>query len=381
MSERSTYRVAPVAWTVIAVEVLLLAGFLGLWWLLDRHEPSFRLERPHLLRYLPALSLLALVYLLDLYRRARALQRFADDRTRRSLVTGLSNRRSAARFLLIRHGLSFVLIAAAGPQFGSRMEEVKAEGIDVIVALDVSNSMECQDIRPNRMEASRRALSQLVDRLHGDRMGIVIFAGEAYVQLPLTADRSAAKLFINTIGPHMVPTQGTAIGRAIELAERGFDPNSSAGRAIIVITDGEDHEDDAEGAARTAAEAGTTVHAIGMGTAKGGPIPIRRGNSIQGYRKDRQGNTVVSRLDEGMLQRIAEAGGGIYVRANERSTGIDVVLEELRGMDRAETGSFKFTGHKDRFQYPLAAGLLLVFLGMLLGERSGRTYPLESIAT
>lgn len=380
MSKRSTYRLAPVAWTVITIEVLLVAMFVGLWWMLDRHEPSFRLERPNLLPYFPALALLAVVYLLDLYRRTRALARFADDRTRERLVSGLSNKRSAARFLLVRHGLSFILIAAAGPQFGSRMEEVKAEGIDVIVALDVSNSMECQDIRPSRMEASRRALAQLVDRLHGDRLGIVIFAGEAYVQLPLTADRSAAKLFINTIGPHMVPTQGTAIGRAIELAERGFDTNSSAGRAIIVITDGEDHEDDAEGAARAAAGKGTTVHTIGMGTVKGGPIPIRRGNSVQGYRKDRQGNTVVSRLDEAMLQRIAEAGTGIYLRANERSAGIDVVMEELRGLDTAETGSFKFTGHKDHFQYPLAAGMLLVLAGMLLGERSRRNEHLGTFA-
>ena len=230
--------------------------------------------------------------------------------------------------------------------------------------------MICEDLKPNRIGAARLALERLIDRMHGDRLGIVVFAGEAFVQLPITTDRSAAKLFLSTIGTNSVSTQGTAIGTAIELAARGFDTESAAGKGIIVITDGENHEDDAEGAARTAHEAGIVVHTIGMGTPQGGPIPVRRNGQLTGFRKDRGGSTVVSRLDENMLQRIADAGGGSYIRATDRSTGMEELAEELRTMDRTETGSYRFTAHADQFQYPLGLGMILLLIGMTFGERT-----------
>ncbi len=294
------------------------------------------------------------------------------------MVPGNSSVRVLLRFLLFRHGLSFLVVAAAGPQFGTKYEEVKSEGIDLVVAMDVSNSMDCEDLRPSRMEAARRALSQLIDKMRGDRLGIVVFAGEAFVQLPITNDRSAAKLFLGTVGTNSVGTQGTAIGAAIELARESFDMDTPGSKAVIVITDGENHEDDAEGAAREAAAAGIVVHTVGMGTPEGGPLPVKRNGQVVGFRKDGSGNTVVSRLNEPMLQRISAEGNGAYVRATAASTGIEALVADLRNMDTSEKGTFTFTAHEDQFQYPLGIGLCMILLALATGDRRHRRKMMEA---
>jgi Ca-activated chloride channel homolog len=382
MSTAGKYPLGAMAVSAIVVEVLSAIVLIGAWWLMLREVPSFRLERPWMLWGLAGGAILTLIFILDIARRNRALGRFAAARTLPRMVTGLSPMRTTLRFLLLRHGLGLVVIAAAGPQFGTRVEEVKVEGIDVVVAIDVSNSMGCMDLKPDRMEVARRAMARLIDRLQGDRLGIVVFAGEAYVQLPITTDRAAAKLFLNTIGMHSVGTQGTAIGAAIDLARQSFDPEVGGGRAIIVITDGENHEDDAEGAARRAAEEGIIVHTVGMGTPQGGPMPVKRGNQVTGFRKDRNGNTVVTRLDEEMLRRIAAEGNGSYVRATERSSGLEEIVEELRSLEPgvASGAGYRFTAHEDQFQYPLAAGILLITLSLAFADR-GRSRPRWSIVT
>lgn len=331
---------------------------------------AFRFARPWLLWTLPATVLLTVLFLLDLARRNRALARFGDAGSLQRMVPRLSSARTVFKFLLYRHGLSFVLVALAGPQFGTRLEEVKAKGVDLVVALDVSNSMLCEDLAPSRMEVSRRALSQLIDQLHGDRLGIVVFAGDAYVQLPITADRSAARLFLGSIGPGMVGTQGTAIGKAIELARSSFSADDPTSKAIIVISDGENHEDDAESAARAAAEAGITVNTIGMGSPEGGPLPIKQNGAIVGYKKDKDGVTVVSKLDDAMLQRVAAAGKGQFARATATDTGIGAMLAALRQMDQTEIGSYRYAGHEDRFRLFLAIGCALIFASFMIGERA-----------
>ncbi|MEO8591631.1 MAG: VWA domain-containing protein [Flavobacteriales bacterium] len=369
MSAPGTYRLGATAVIVLAAEMLVWGVMLAGWWLLDSEVPAFRFEKPEMLWALLAGPVMVLLFLIDLGWRNRALSRFASHATLVRMVPGVSNWRVVLRFLLIRHGLAFVMIALAAPQYGTRIEEVKAEGIDLIVAVDVSNSMSCEDLKPSRMEAARRAMSQLIDQLHGDRLGIIVFAGDAFVQLPITVDRSAAKLFLSTIGMNSVGTQGTAIGAAIELAQESFDKESAASKAIIVITDGENHEDDALGAARKAAAEGIIVHTIGMGTIQGGPLPIRKNDQVTGFRKDRDGSTVVSRLDEDMLRRIAAEGNGVFVRATDNSSGITELVEQLKTLDKAEAGTYRYTAHEDQYQWPLGIGFLLLLLGMALGEQ------------
>jgi Ca-activated chloride channel family protein len=354
MSTRPTFRTLPITVVVLILELLAWALGITAWYLVDSKVPAFRLERPWVLWGLLAGPFMTALYLLDLLRRNRSVRRFADPSLAARVMSPVSSLRSAIRFLLTRHGLSFVVFALAGPQLGTRLEEVKARGVDVVVALDVSNSMLAEDLSPDRMEVARRALEQLIDRMKGDRLGIVVFAGTSYVQLPLTADRSAARLFLNSIGPDMISVQGTAIGDAIERSMRCFPEQGHAGRAIIVISDGESFEDDGEEAAKQAAEQGIVVHTIGMGSPAGSPIPERRNGERTGFKKDRQGQTVMTKLNEDMLERVAAAGGGAYVHATATDTGINALINDLRKMDQNEAGTYRYAGHEDRYQVVLA---------------------------
>jgi Ca-activated chloride channel homolog len=252
MSDKGTYRNGLIAAIVITLEVLAWAAGITFWLAADRYLPQFRTAHPEWRWALLIGPVLAFLFLLGLWKKNRALRRFSKQPMLGAMVTGVSGWRMTAEFLLVRHGLSFALFALMGPQMGTKLEEVKAKGVDVVVAVDVSNSMLAEDLRPNRMEVARRALTQLIDKMQGDRLGIVVFAGTAYTQLPITADRSAAKLFLATIGPGMVSTQGTAIGLAIEQARKSFQKDAAQGRAIIVISDGESFEDDGEAAAKAA---------------------------------------------------------------------------------------------------------------------------------
>lgn len=369
MSTRTTYRWGIALLALIAIEVIVLALFAIIWWLVEREMPAFRFQEPDMLWGLLAGPLLLLVLMIELAWRDRALRRFADTTTRARMVPGISTMRPVARFVALRMGLFFAVIALAVPQFGSHPEEVKSKGIDLVIAVDVSNSMDCEDLRPSRMGAAKRALEQLVDRLKGDRLGIVVFAGESFVQLPITEDRSAARMFIQTIGTGTVATQGTAIGAAIDLASQAFPKESASSKAIIIITDGENHEDDALEAAQRAAASKIVVHTIGMGTPQGGPIPVRRNGQLLGFRQDQEGNTVVSRLDEALLTRIAAAGSGLFVRSTTTSTGIIELVEQIKGMEGTENETIRYTAHDDRYQFPLAVALVLFLFYLLLGER------------
>ncbi len=369
MSARGTYQVGTVAGIVIAIELLAWAFGFTFWLVADRYLPQFRMAHPEWRWALLIGPVLTFFFILGLVLKNRALKRFSSQPLLPWMVPGVSSWRSALKFLLLRHGLSFALFALTGPQMGTKLEEVKARGVDVMVAIDVSNSMLAEDLRPSRMEVARRALTQLIEKMQGDRLGIVVFAGTAYTQLPITADRSAAKLFLNNIGPGMVSTQGTAIGAAIDQAKKSFQQDGPQGRAVIVISDGESFEDDGEAAAQAAAAEGIVVNTIGLGSTDGAPIPERSGNQVLGFKKDKDGQTVMTRLNEDMLRRIATAGKGEYVRATNSGTGIEPMLQRLRGMDQAETGTYKFAGHEERFQYFLAIACVLIFAGLFMGER------------
>jgi Ca-activated chloride channel homolog len=272
---------------------------------------------------------------------------------------------------LLMLALAFFIVGAARPQLGSKLKKIQREGVEIVIALDVSNSMLAEDIQPNRLERAKRAISRLVDRLNDDKIGLIVFAGEAYTQLPITTDYNSAKLFLEAVNTEIVPRQGTAIGAAINLALRSFTPGGIANKAIIIITDGENHEDDPVSAAQEAVKNGIVVHTIGMGLPQGSPIPVQRGGQTD-YMRDREGNVVITRLDEPMLEQIAAGGNGIYVRANNAQVGLNVLFDEINKLEKEEMDTLVYSEYEDQFQYFFAIGLLLLVLDFFIPERKNK---------
>jgi Ca-activated chloride channel family protein len=254
------------------------------------------------------------------------------------------------------------------------MEEVRREGVDIMIALDVSNSMKAQDIKPDRLSSAKQEIGRMIDKLQNDRIGLIVFAGDSYLQVPLTADYSSAKLLVSVVDVDFVPIQGTAIGSAIEKSMKAFVEGEKKHKVIVVITDGENHEDDAIAAAKEAASEGVVVHTIGMGSPDGAPIPVFDNGMQVGFKRDQEGNTVMTRLDEDGLEQIAAAGGGRYVRATNQQNELDAVLKDIQAMEKKEFGAKVFTEYEDRFQYFLAAGLFLLLVEFFTSERRNRWF-------
>ncbi len=299
------------------------------------------------------------------------MKKFGDPGLVGSLMPLFSAQRPVFKFILLLFSLIFIILALAGPRFGSRLEEVKREGVEIIIALDVSNSMLAEDISPNRLERSRMAVSRLISNLRNDRIGLIVFAGDAFVQVPITGDYTAARMLLENVSTDIVPVQGTAIVSAIDLAVRSFTPDSPAGRVLVIISDGEDHEDDPVKAAAIAREKGIIVHTIGIGRPEGAPIPVA-GNGGSRFLTDREGNTVITRLDEATLRRIASAGEGIYIRAGSSGTGLDIIFEEINKMEKAGFDEFAYTEFEERFHYMAAIAILLLIIDFIIPERKNK---------
>lgn len=329
----------------------------------------FRFEHTYILYLLALIPLLWLLYLFARNRRKKAIASFGDEALVEQLMPSVSKSRAAWKFFLSVLGLSALVLGVANPQIGSKYEEVKREGFELIIALDISNSMLAEDLQPNRLERAKQAISKLIDRLKSDKIGIVVFAGQAYVQLPLTTDYGAAKMFLSTVSTDIVPTQGTSVSSAIQLAVKSFGEMQDKNRAIIIISDGEDHEQGAVDAAKAAAELGITVHTIGVGSPDGVPIPFYVNGKKSGFRKDREGNTIVTKLNETGLQEVASAGKGAYIKGNNLSTALKTLLDEINKMEKKEFESKMFTAYEDRFQYLLFAALLFILTELLFPER------------
>jgi Ca-activated chloride channel family protein len=325
--------------------------------------------------YLYALALVPLLVLLFLWAwrmKVRSLERFGNPATLRLLVPEAGKYKYGVKFALLVAGLSFVILALANPEIGSKLEEVKREGVDVMICLDVSNSMKAEDIKPNRLESAKQEISRLLDQLQNDRIGLIVFAGDSYMQLPLTIDYSAARLIMSTIDVDVVPVPGTAIGSAIRLAQKSFGTGEKKYKVIVLITDGENHEDDAVAAAKEAAGEGVVIHTIGMGSPEGAPIPVYQNSAVVGYKKDGEGNAVVTKLDEEALRQIAEAGNGIFVRATNQQNELGVVFKQVQSMEKKEFGAKMFTEYEDRFQYFLCAAILFLVCEFLISERRNK---------
>lgn len=331
----------------------------------------FRFENSEYLWGLLIIPLLTFFFVWSRIARKKALRRFGNEEIMNYLMPFASKNRPVFKFLILMLALAFIITGIARPQYGSKLKKIKREGIELVIALDVSNSMLAEDIQPNRLDRAKLAISRLVDKLKDDKIGLIVFAGDAYTQLPITADYNSAKLFLNSVNTQIVPKQGTAIGASINLATRSFTPNSKANKAIIVITDGENHEDDAVSAAKSAVENGIVVHTIGMGLPQGSPIPVLR-NGQKEYLKDNQGNVVVTKLNETMLEQIATAGNGVYVRANNAQVGLNTLFDEINKLEKTEMESLVYSDYEDQFQYFFAIGLILILLEFVILERKNK---------
>lgn len=328
----------------------------------------FRFAHPHMLWLLWAIPLLVVIFLLALRLRKRRLARFGSLTTLDELMPEVSNGRVFLKFLLFVSAIFFLILAAARPQFGSKLLEEKSEGIEMMLVVDVSNSMLAEDFAPNRLERTKYAINKLFEGMKQDRVGLVVFAGEPKVQLPITSDYRMAKAFAQKIDPTLVSVQGTAVGKALEQALLSFSGETVEegrhSRVIILITDGENHEDDAIAVAERAAEMGIRIYTIGIGTPEGAPISIG-GDFI----RDEKGEMVVSKLNEEMLQQIAEITDGLYVRSSLQSIGLEEIVQSIEAMEKTELSTVRFEEYNEQYPLLVAIALVLLLLEFLLLDR------------
>lgn len=313
------------------------------------------------------IPLLFLAYGAYLRIRKTRIAKLGDSTLVNNLMPSASTGKGWLKISLLAAAWFFFTLGLARPQLGARLKDHQSQGIEVMVALDVSNSMLAEDYSPNRLERSKLALSRLVDRLQGDRLGLLVFAGESFIQLPITADYVSAKIFLNTISTESVPVQGTALAEAITTSARSFSNQSDRSRAIILITDGEDHEGDVIQAAREVSQAGIRIYCIGVGSPQGKPIP-KDGDLI----KDSEGNIVVSRLDEAVLQEIANIGNGKYVRAGNSEFGLNPIIDDLRTLDKEEFQSLVFEDFDEQYMYLFGIALFFLILETLIGDSKSK---------
>jgi Ca-activated chloride channel family protein len=328
-----------------------------------------RFAHPEYLYLLVILPLVFGVFLLALRLRQNALKRFGAPSVLQRLTEGASAAKPIVRVVLILSALALLVVGLANPQIGTRLEEVKQEGVDLFIALDVSLSMKAEDIKPNRLEKSKLEIRNLIDRLAGDRVGLIVFAGDAYTQFPLTTDYSAANLFLDVVDVDAVPNPGTNIGAAITRALESFDLKETTTKVVVIITDGESTEGNAFEAADEAAQKGVLLYTIGLGSPSGAPIPVYGAGGQMDFKRDRMGNVVVSKLDESSLERIATTGNGKYFRGTTAQDELDEIYRAINALQKKEFGVKQFTDFEDRFQFFLAAALILLMMEVLLSEK------------
>lgn len=343
-------------------------------------------EHPILLYLLLIIPALLVLYIYIRIRRRKRALAFAESSMYNHLTPDVSNIKSHTKFGILLAALALLIIALANPQMGSKMVKGERAGIDVAIALDISNSMLAEDVQPNRLERAKKSVSDLIAQFTNDRVALIIFAGKAYTQLPLTSDYGAAKMFLDAVSTDMIEYQGTAIGEAIAKCMETFgygnedipwEKNKS--RTIIIISDGEDHEDNAVEMAKMAYAEGIVVNTIGMGTPNGVPIPQYSRGTRLGYKKDRDGNPVTTRLNEQMLQQIAQAGNGTFVPANNITAGIEEIMDRISKLDKKNYGEQMFSEYESKFQYPLIFAILLIIIDLLIFERRNKVLNYKNI--
>lgn len=326
----------------------------------------FRFQNPQYLWFLLVILALAMIFAIAEIIRKKKLKKIGDLELVGLLVPETSLGRRITKLILLCCALACIIIGLARPQFGSKLSEVTLKGVEIVTALDVSNSMMAEDVKPNRLGNAKMFIERILGKLNGNRLGMVIFAGDAFVQMPITTDVRSARLYLSTTSTDDISVQGTDLAKALTLAARSFSRDEEASKVIILMTDGENHEEDAVEVAKTLNEQGIIVMTVGFGSTSGVPIPNKNG---RGYMKDKAGNTVMTKLDEKTLIDIANTTGGIYVRASNSSSASDAILSELDDLQKSETTKQIYSEYDEKFQYFIFAALFFLFIEVILLER------------
>lgn len=323
----------------------------------------FRFANPNALYLYILLVVIVGIYLVASRRRKRELDRYGSSELLAALMPEVSPLRPALKFWLTFVALCLMVLVLARPQFGSKMETIKRQGVETVIALDISNSMLAEDVAPSRLEKSKNVVSKLVDSFTDDKIGLIVFAGEAYIQLPITNDFISAKMFLESIDPSLIERQGTNIKAAIDMATRSFTPREGVGKAIIIITDGENHEGGAKEAAKAAAEKGMMVFVMGVGSPEGAPIPAGRSND---FRRDKEGNVVITKLGEQMCQEIAAAGNGVYIRIDNTNNAQKLLQKEIDKLAKADMETTTYSEYNEQFMVMAWIAFILLLIEMLV---------------
>ncbi|MCX6257122.1 MAG: VWA domain-containing protein [Bacteroidia bacterium] len=332
----------------------------------------FQFAHKEYLMLLALIPVLGILFFIVIILKKRAVKSFGEYSLISLLMPDVSASRPVVKFILVMVGLAFLILAIAGPQVGSKLGDVKHKGVELIVCLDVSNSMLAEDVQPNRLEKAKQVISKMIDNLKNDKFGLIIFGGDAYVQLPITTDYGAAKMFLASAGPNSIPVQGTAIGSSLEMAIKSFTSEKDKNRAIVLISDGENHEDDAVEMSGEAAKKGIIIHTMGIGKPEGSPIP--RGGKLGGnnFMTDNQGQVIITKLNETNLEQMASSGNGIYIRVNNTQSAVKSLFDEINKMEKTEIQATVYSEYEERFQYVVAVALLFLIVEFFIRERKNK---------
>ncbi len=329
----------------------------------------YQIEEPIYFYFFAIIPVIIVVFLLSFWWKKRTQKKFTDIALLKKLAPDTSNFKAVLKLVFLIIGVSFLVISLVNPKMGTKLKTVKREGVDVVFALDVSKSMLAEDIAPNRLEKAKQIISKIIDKLGSDRVGIIIYAGNSYPLLPITTDHAAAKMFLQNAGPDMVSSQGTAINEALNLAKTYYNNDEQTNRFLIIISDGEDHQEETKKVAENMSKEGVKVYTIGVGTEKGGPIPMKINGSLLGYKKDRKGQTVITQRKPDVLEAVANVASGRYIDGNKTEKPVSFIEELIANAQKNEFETKQFSDYKDQFQWFIGLGILFLLIDIFFLDK------------
>jgi Ca-activated chloride channel family protein len=329
----------------------------------------YKIEEPIYFYVLAIIPAMIVIFLLVLWWKKKTQKTFSNKELLAKLAPNSSTFKSGLKLIFFLIGISFLILSLVNPKMGTKLKTLKREGVDVVFALDVSQSMLAEDIAPNRLEKAKQIISKIIEKLGSDRVGIIIYAGNSYPLLPITTDHAAANMFLQGANPDMVSSQGTAISEALELAKTYYNNDEQTNRFLIVLSDGEDHQEETKQVAQNIANEGVKVYTIGIGTAQGGPIPMKLNGALIGYKKDREGKVVLTQRKPSVLKEIADIGNGNYLDGNVTENPVDFIAEVIANAEKSEFETKQFSDYKDQFQWFIGLGILFLIIDIFLLEK------------